>query len=79
VAGPVRWPRRVNTAAAKRDLAEREAVILDKTAELAQALFSYDSAATHSDPHLRDIAWRRENAGLALGTAASPAQLMLGG
>ena len=43
--------------------------------ELAQALFSYDSAASRTDPHLRDIAWRRENAVLALGTAASLAQL----
>jgi hypothetical protein len=69
-------PASVITATAERDLAEREAVILDKTAELAQALFSYDSAATHTDPHLRDIAWRRENAVLALGTAASLAQLI---
>ena len=58
------------------DLAEREAVILDKMTELAQALFSYDSAASDADPHLRDIAWRRENAVLALGTAASLTQLI---
>jgi len=69
-------PATVNTAAPKRDLAEREAVILDKMTELAQALFAYDSAASHTDPHLRDIAWRRENAVLALGTATSLAQLI---
>jgi hypothetical protein len=39
--------------------------------ELAQAAFACDSAASHTDPHLRDIVWRRENAVLALGTAAS--------
>ena len=48
-------PATVNTAAPKRDLAEREAVILDKMTELAQALFAYDSAASHIDPHLRDM------------------------
>lgn len=69
-------PATVNSAAQQRDLAEREAVILDKMTELAQALFSYDSAASHTDPHLRDIAWRRGNAVLALGTAASLAQLI---
>jgi hypothetical protein len=69
-------PAAVNPSAPKRDLAEREAVILDKTTEPAQALFSYDSAASHTDPHLRDIAWRRENAVLALGTATSLAQLI---
>ena len=35
----------------------------DKMTEFAKALFSYDSAGSHTDPHLRDIAWRRENAG----------------
>jgi hypothetical protein len=69
-------PAAVNPVREQRDLAEREAVILDKMTELAQALFSYDSAASHTDPHLRDIAWRRENAVLALGTAASLAQLI---
>jgi hypothetical protein len=69
-------PAKINQAAQQRDLAEREAVILDKMTELAQALFNYDSAASHTDPHLRDIAWRRENAVLALGTAASLAQLI---
>lgn len=69
-------PATVNTVAARRDLAEREAVILDKATEFAQALFSYDSAASHTDPHLRDIAWRRENAVLALGAATSLAQLI---
>ena len=53
-------PATVNQIATKRDLAEREAVILDKMTELAQALFNYDSAAGHADPHLRDIAWRRK-------------------
>jgi hypothetical protein len=51
-------PRAVNAAAAQRDLAEREAVILDKMTELGQALFNCDSAASHTDPHLRNIAWR---------------------
>lgn len=69
-------PATVNSSPQKRDLAEREAVILDKVKDLAQALFSYDSAASHTDPHLRDIAWNRENAVLALGTAVSLAQLI---
>ncbi|WP_025358618.1 hypothetical protein [Kutzneria albida] len=69
-------PATINSAATQRDLAEREAVILDTMTELAQALFNYDSAASHPDPHLRDIAWRRENAVLALGTATSLAQLV---
>jgi hypothetical protein len=69
-------PATVNPAATQRDLAEREAVILDKITDLAQALFNYDSAASHPDPHLRDIAWRRENAVLALGTATSLAQMI---
>ena len=29
-------------------------------------LVSYDSAASHTDPYLRGIAWRRENAVVAL-------------
>lgn len=69
-------PAIVNPKAQQRDLAQREAVILDKMTELAQALFDYDSAASHPDPHLRDIVWRRENAVLALGTAVSLAQLV---
>jgi hypothetical protein len=69
-------PAAVNSAAKQRDLAEREAIILDRTLDLAQALFDYDSAASHPDPHLRDIVWRRENAVLALGTATSLAQLI---
>ncbi len=44
--------------------------------DLVQALFNYDSAASHPDPHLRDIVWRRENAVLALGAAPSLAQLI---
>jgi hypothetical protein len=59
-----------NPATQQRNLAEREAVILDKMIEFAQALFSYDSVASHADPHLRD------NAVLELGTAASLAQLI---
>jgi hypothetical protein len=43
-------PAAVNKAAAKRDLAERETVILCKTTELAQALFSHDHATSHTDP-----------------------------
>jgi hypothetical protein len=70
-------PATVNSSAQRRDLAEREAVILDKMKDLAQALLAYDSAASHTDPHLRDIAWNRENAVLALGTAVSLAQLIL--
>ena len=70
-------PATVNSSAQRRDLGEREAVILDKMKDLAQALFAYDSAASHTDPHLRDIAWNRENAVLALGTAVSLAQLIL--
>ena len=69
-------PATVNTTAQKRDLAEREAVILDKMTELVQTLFSYDSAASHIDADLRNIAWRRENAVLALGSATSLAQLI---
>jgi hypothetical protein len=69
-------PATVNSAAPQRDLAEREAVILDTMTDLTKALFNYDSAASHPDPHLRDIAWRRENAVLALGTATSLAQLI---
>jgi hypothetical protein len=69
-------PATINPVPQQRDLAEREAVILEKMTELAQAFFNYDSAASHTDPHLRDIAWRRENATLALGTAVSLAQLI---
>jgi hypothetical protein len=54
----------------------QEAVILAKLGEFTQALFDHDSAASHPDEHLRDIAWNRENAVLALGTAASLAQLI---
>lgn len=37
----------------------------------------YDAAVGHTDPHLRDITWNTENAVLALGTAASLAQVIL--
>lgn len=69
-------PAAVHANARERGLAEREAVVLDKLKELAQALFDYDSAAAHPDPVVRDIAWNREHAVLALGTAASVAQLI---
>jgi hypothetical protein len=69
-------PEPVNSKPQQRTLAEPEAVNLDKMTELAQALFDYDSAASHPDAHLRDVARRRENAVAALGTAASLAQLI---
>jgi hypothetical protein len=45
--------------------------------DLAQALLSCNWAASHTDPHLCDIAWSRENAILALRTAVSLAQIIL--
>jgi hypothetical protein len=69
-------PAAVASSSRQRDLGEREAVILDKVRDLAQALFNYDSAAAHPDPHLRHITWTREHAVLALGTATSLAQLI---
>lgn len=63
--------------AQSRDLHEREAVMLDRLKDLVQAVFDYDSAASHADAHLRHIAWNRENAVLALGTAVSLAQVIL--
>jgi len=69
-------PAAVNPRSQQRELAEREAVILARLGEFTQALFDHDSAASHPDEHLRDIAWNRENAVLALGTAASLAQLI---
>jgi hypothetical protein len=71
-------PEGTNPKAQQRTLPEREAVILDRLADLAQALFDHDSAASHPDPHLRSIAWNRESAVLALGTAASLAQVIFG-
>jgi hypothetical protein len=70
-------PEPVNPKAQLRELHEREAVILDRVKDLTQAVFDYDSAASHADPHLRNIAWNRENAVVALGTAASLAQMIL--
>jgi hypothetical protein len=67
-------PAPVSPRAQLRDLHEREAVMLDRLRDLTQAMFDYDSAASHADAHLRLIAWNRENAVLALGTAASLAQ-----
>ena len=69
-------PATVNPRPQQRELPERETVILAKLGEFTQALFDHDSAASHPDEHLRDIAWNRENAVLALGTAASLAQLI---
>jgi len=70
-------PEPLTARAQSRDLHEREAVMLDRLKDLAQAMFDYGSAASHSDAHLRHIAWRRENAMLALGTATSLAQAIL--
>jgi hypothetical protein len=67
-------PAAIKPKAQDRTLQEREAAVLDRLADFAQALFDYDSAAIHPDPHLRDIVWNRENAVFALGTAASVAQ-----
>jgi hypothetical protein len=71
-------PSQVTEKAQLRDLHEREAVILDRLKDLTQAMFDYDSAASHADPHLRSIAWNRENALLTLGATASLAQMILG-
>lgn len=70
-------PAPVTAKAQLCGLHEREAVMLDRLKDLAQAVFDYDSAASHADAHLRHIAWNRENAVLALGTAASLAQAIL--
>ena len=69
-------PATISPRSQDRELPEREAAILAKIGELAQALFDHDSAASHPDKHLRDIGWNRENAVLAVGTAASLAQLI---
>lgn len=45
--------------------------------DLAQALFAYNWADSHTDPYLRDIALNRETAVLARGTAVSRAHLIL--
>jgi hypothetical protein len=70
-------PTPVSPRAQLRDLHEREGAILDRIKDLVQAMFDYDSAASHADPHLRHITWNRENAVLALGAAASLAQVIL--
>jgi hypothetical protein len=70
-------PAQATSKTQLRDLHEREAVMLDRLRDLAQVMFDYDSAASHADAHLRHIAWNRENAVLALGTAASLAQVIL--
>jgi hypothetical protein len=67
-------PAAIQAKAQDRALAEREAAILGRLADFVQSLFDHDSAASHPDPHLRAIAWNRENAAMALGTAASVAQ-----
>jgi hypothetical protein len=69
-------PAPINPKAQLRDPQEREAVILDRLSDLVQALFDCDSAASHPDPRLRGIIWNRGNALLALGTAASVAQMI---
>ncbi|HUC21718.1 MAG TPA: hypothetical protein VMA73_03355, partial [Streptosporangiaceae bacterium] len=69
-------PATINPKPQQRELPERGAVILTKLCEFTQALFDHDSAASHPDERLRDIAWNRENAVLALGTAASLVQLI---
>ena len=67
-------PAVMNPKAQDRTLSEREGAILDRLADFVQALFDFDSAASHPDPHLREITWNRENAVLALGAAVSVAQ-----
>lgn len=69
-------PNPINAKPQDRDLAEREAAILDNLMSLADSLFAYGSAAAHPDPVLRDIAWNRENAVLILGGTVSVAQLI---
>ncbi len=69
-------PATIRARPQERDLAEREAAILDNLTSLADSLFAYGSASAHPDAHLRDIAWNREHAVLILGGAASVAQLI---
>ncbi len=69
-------PTMIRPKAQDRGTDEREAAILDAIGSLTQALFAYESQASHPDAHLRDVAWNRENAVLALGAAASVAQLV---
>jgi len=70
-------PATVNSKTQQRTLQERESEVLDRLNDLVQALFAYDSAASHPDPHLRDIVWNRRYATLALGSATSLAQAIL--
>jgi hypothetical protein len=49
-------PATIRPRPQERDLPEREAVILSKLGEFAQALFDHDSAASHPDEHLREDA-----------------------
>ena len=69
-------PAEIQAKAQDRDLAEREAAILDNLISTADSLFAYGSAGAHPDPHLRDVTWNRENAVLILGGAVSLAQLI---
>jgi hypothetical protein len=69
-------PAAIHAKPQDRDLAEREAAILDGLIGLADSLFAYGSAGAHPDAHLRDIAWNRENAVLILGGTVSVAQLI---
>jgi hypothetical protein len=52
----------------QRDLEERRHAILDALAGYVKALFDYDSAAAHSDPHLQADRLTPENALLSLAT-----------
>ena len=69
-------PAEISGKAQNRNLAEREASILDGLLSVADSLFAYASASVHADPVLRDILWNRENAVLILGGTASVAQLI---
>jgi hypothetical protein len=63
----------INATKTLRTIDEREAAVLDADLALIQALFDYESA-THPDPGLRDIAWTRQHAMLALTATAAVAQ-----
>lgn len=68
-------PATVNPAALRRGLAERGRHPRQGNRARPSAVLLRLSRQPHR-PHLRDIAWRRENAVLALGTATSLAQLI---
>jgi hypothetical protein len=52
----------------------RQRTARQRRSALAQSLFDLTSAAAHSDDHVRDEAWAREDALLALASAAALAQ-----